>query len=183
MFNLKGVHQFEYCAVKKTQNNSAVSQKEFRSSTCDSTLESTWPHLRLDSDTDNMRRLLANHKLEFSIPYCASAVHIHIESRIFVLSLPPLLREPLPANTTTAIRNTTSTSQLFYMTATETTSDGPRSLGWWEWINLHAPKLLFIAVVIFFILLILLIVWRKRALYSKSMQQSVHNTEGSESCL
>ena len=90
MFNLKGVHQFEYCAIKKTQNNSAVSQKEFRSSTCDSTLESTWRRLCLDSDTVNMRRLLANHKLEFSIPYCASVVHIYLESPIFAISLPPL---------------------------------------------------------------------------------------------
>ena len=90
MFNLKDVHQFEYCAIKKTQNTSAVSQKEFRSSTCDSTLKSTWRRLCLDSDTVNMRRLLANHKLEFSIPYCASAVYIYLESPIFAISLPPL---------------------------------------------------------------------------------------------
>ena len=113
MFNLKGVHQFEYCAIKKTENNSAVSQNEFRSSTCDSTLESTWPRLRsrLDYDTDNMRwpRYLYNHKYKLSLPYCASAVHIYIESPSFELSLPPL------ASSTTVTPSTTSASQLSFL--------------------------------------------------------------------
>lgn len=173
MFNLKGVPQFGYCAIKKTQNGSAVSQTEFRSSTCDSKLESTWPRLRLDSAAVNMIWPPANNKNIVSITYCASALHIHIESPLFELSLSPLSSTPLFTSSSTTNRTTTcsGTSQLSNM-ATTTSSNGPRSFALLVWVALHALIILLLsAVIIILIFLILLVVRRKRALHTKGMLQ------------
>ena len=192
MLNVKGVPQFEYCAIKKTKNGSDVSLTEFRSSTCDSKLESTWPRLHLDADTANMRRPLAN--LKYPDTYCASAVHIHLESPNFAISLPPLSSTLQYAalltssNTnnnrrTTICNSTNSTSQLSYI-ATTITSNGSRSFSLLDWVALNALIIMLVsAVIAILIFLVLFVIRRKRARDTKGMWQLLHCTVGSVFCM
>lgn len=116
----QGMQQFGYCAVKQTQSNPYISERAFRSSTCRSTLRSSWPELYLKSETVLSRWPLAGFTHDH---YCASALRVHIESPAFTISLPPFTTS---APSTTA--RSTSTSPVFAPRSTavgETTRPTP----------------------------------------------------------